>query len=180
MTCFAASLPFPVVPPLPGLSAAHSPVSAAVLSGVVAQSWGAHVRGHYGAPARCENTTKSSSVNLELVALLKAMALEVLTLPPVANLIPVHQPACAGGQWCVKADDLAKFADVDMYAPVYADALLCFAGLPVAMPWRKVVGRRLAALDGGVWLTLGELEAVLRYLPGAKAVKLRRALAGRG
>lgn len=176
---FAASLPFPIVPALPGLSAAHSPVSAAVLHGVVAQSWGAHVRNHYGTPARCENTTKSNPVNLELVALLRSMVLEVLAPPPVAELLPVHQPACAGGQWCVKGEDLVRFTGSELSCSDFVMAALGWAGHPVRVPWRHVQSwKTLGKLEGGVWLTLQELKAVARFVRGWSGERLRRALAG--
>lgn len=126
-------------------------------------------------PAKGQQT---DAPDLELVALLRSMVLEVLTPPPVAELLPVHAPACAGGRWCVKAEDLARFAGSELGTTDFVTALLGWGGHPVRVPWRLVrAWGALGKVEGGIWLTLEEVKAALPYLPGSRAVKLRRLLA---
>ncbi|MGL6569161.1 hypothetical protein ACSZOI_05645 [Aeromonas caviae] len=161
MTCFAAALPIPSHH-LPG-----SALATGIRDALVASSFRAYV--HHGA---------SQGPDLELVALLRSLVLEVLTPPPVAELLPVHQPACAGGRWCVKGEDLVRFTGSELSCSDFVMAALGWAGHPVRVPWRlvrswKVLGR----LEGGVWLTLQELKAVTRFIRGWPGERLRRALA---
>ncbi|WP_429166667.1 hypothetical protein [Aeromonas rivipollensis] len=188
MTCFAAALPIPSHH-LPG-----SALATGIRDALVASSFRAHMLGEAN-PSKSKQTRANQSnsaatqpdanqqrasqgPDLELVALLRSLVLEVLTPPPVAELLPVHQPACAGGRWCVKGEDLVRFTGSELSCSDFVMAALGWAGHPVRVPWRlvrswKVLGR----LEGGVWLTLQELKAVARFVRGWPGERLRRALA---
>ena len=128
-------------------------------------------------PAKSQQKA-SQGPDLELVALLRSMVLEVLAPPPVAELLPVHQPAGAGGQWCVKGEDLVRFTGSELSCSDFVMAALGWAGHPVRVPWRHVQSwKTLGKLEGGVWLTLQELKAVARFVRGWSGERLRRALA---
>jgi len=119
----------------------------------------------------------ASGPDLELVALLRSMVLEVLAPPPVADLLPVHRPACAGGQWCVKGEDLARFAGSELSISDFVTAMLGWGGRPVRTPWRFVRSwKTLGKVEGGIWLTLEEVVAVAPFVRGWKGERLRRVL----
>lgn len=201
MTCFAAALPQPAHQ-LPG-----SMLATGIRDALVASSFRAHVhkRSSKGqavnqmlaAESMAESTTCAASSpdanhsptgkgqangrqgpDLELVALLRSMVLEVLAPPPVAELLPVHQPACADGQWCVKGEDFVRFTGSELSISDFVMAMLGWGGHPVRVPWRHVRSwKTLGKLEGGVWLTLQELKAVAPFIRGWKGERLRRALA---
>lgn len=180
MTCFAAALPFPILPSLPGLTAAPSRLAAAVLDGVVAQGWKAHVASCWTPSQACESSAESDAPDLELVDLLTALAVEALDreLPPrLPELLPVHFPPSAGGRPCVAADDLRQFARSELPLSDFALAILSWASLPALTAWRVVKAwGNLGEVDGGVWVTVDELRLMAPWLRGWPGECLRRAL----
>lgn len=117
--------------------------------------------------------------DLELVAVLRSLVLEVLDSDglPLAGLLSVHYPACAGGRPCVDVADLAELAGTELSPADYVVAILEWAGVPLLMPWRvRKAWGAVGLVDGAIWLTLPELRAVVPFVRGWRGERLRRAL----
>lgn len=134
---FAASLPWPVTPVVPGLPASPSAVSVAVLDRVMAQSFVAHVRASWGLSLRCENAPKpkqtrkpklTPSLPVELMAVADTVCL-ILGVGPMVQPVksqpstrPTSKPTMgiaadalarvqveiASDEWCAVMSDIPK------------------------------------------------------------------------
>lgn len=175
---FAPAIPQPSLDRPASHISRPSALSYVIGNALVAKSFAAHCAASWGTSRECQNSVESTAPDLELVDWLRSLVLEVLTPPPVAQVLPLHTPACAGSSWCVKAEDLRRFADCELPVSDYVAAILGWASLPVRMPWRLVKSwGALAKVDGGIWLTLEELKAVAPFVRGWPGERLRRAMA---